>query len=362
MCRIVSALLVAFCLAGLAGNASALTLPMLQSNTGQCYDRAVQPQTSVVDSHVHFRPFGGPAIPFTEVVSYLERAGVLFANIYGIGQMLPVTSACTYYLDCPGTLVEPTLKNDFVNAASFIVEASEHVHLTLAMTFPDLSRPDSILQGIQLLDEEYPGLFTWMGEVNLVKQALFGNGRQAVSLAAIDGWSPFMQVLRERHIPLAIHSDLGNDDEPTKYLAWMQKVLDLHPDNAIIWMHLGLSRELVNMDAAQHIQIMQSLLDRHPNLMLDISWRVIDDRYFSDPEKRALYVAFLNAYSERVLPGTDFVASDNKDFAVYQEELQVTSRINRYLNDTAFRNIALGQNYFRLLNLDYTAPAVCGHE
>ena len=362
MCKIASALLVAFCIAGLAGSASSLTLPMLQSNTGQCYDRAVRPQTSVVDSHVHFRPFGGPAIPFPEVVSYLERAGVLFANIYGIGQMLPVTSACTYYLDCPGTLVEPSLKNDFVNAASFVAEASEHVHLTLAMTFPDLSRPDSILQGMQLLDEEYPGLFTWMGEVNLVKQALFGNGRQAVPLAAIDGWSPFMQVLRERNIPLAIHSDLGNDDEPTKYLAWMQKVLSLYPDNSIVWMHLGLSRELVNLDAARHIQIMKSLLDRHPKLMLDMSWRVIDDHYFSDLEKRALYVAFLNAYSERVLPGTDFVASGDKDFEVYQEELTVTSRINRSLNDVAFRNIALGQNYFRLLKLDYTAPPVCGHE
>ena len=362
MRKIASTLLIAFCIAGLAGRASSLTLSTLQGSTGQCYDRAVHPQTSIVDSHVHFRPFGGHAIPFSEVVSYLERTGVLFANIYGIGQMLPVTSSCTYYLDCPGTLVKPTLKNDFVNAASFIMEASEHVHLTLAMTFPDLSQPDSILQGMQLLDKEYPGLFTWMGEVNLVKQALFGNGHRAVPLAEIDGWSAFMQVLRERNIPLAIHSDLGNDNEPTKYLAWIQKVLDLYPDNVIVWMHLGLSRELVNMDATRHIHIMRSLLDRYPNLMLDISWRVIDDHYFSDPEKRALYATFLNEYSERVLPGTDFVASDNKDFEVYQEELHITSRINRYLNDTAFRNIALGQNYFRLLNLDYTAPPVCRRE
>ncbi len=362
MRKIASTLLVAFCIAGLAGRASPLTLSTLQDSTGQCYDRTVHPQTSIVDSHVHFRPFGGPAIPFSEVISYLERTGVLFANIYGIGQMLPVTSSCTYYLDCPGTLVKPTLKNDFVNAASLIVEAPKHVHLTLAMTFPDLSQPDSILQGIQLLETEYPGLFTWMGEVNLVKQALFGNGHRAVPLTAIDGWSAFMQVLRERHIPLAIHSDLGSDDEPTKYLAWMQKVLDLYPDNAIVWMHLGLSRELLKMDTAQHIQIMKSLLDRYPKLMLDISWRIIEDYYFSDPEKRVLYASFLNEYSERVLPGTDFVASGNKDFEVYQEELHVTSRINRYLNDTAFRNIALGQNYFRLLNLDYTAPPVCRRE
>ena len=78
-----------------------------------------------------------------------------------------------------------------------------------------------------------------------------------------------------------------------------------------------------------------------------------------DPDNRTLYASFLNEYSERILPGTDFLASSDKDIAVYRTELQITSRILRDLNDTAFRNIALGQNYFRLLDLDYTAPPVC---
>ena len=101
------------------------------------------------------------------------------------------------------------------------------------------------------------------------------------------------------------------------------------------------------------------MLDRHPNLMLDISWRVLDDTYFSDRGKRAVYVTFLNAYSERILSGTDFLASRDKDLNVYRTELEVTSRINRYLTDAAFRNIALGENYFRLLGLAYEAPPVC---
>ena len=37
------------------------------------------------------------------------------------------------------------------------------------------------------------------------------------------------------------------------------------------------------MDPARHLALMVSLLDRHPNLMLDIAWRVIDDAYFSTP-------------------------------------------------------------------------------
>jgi hypothetical protein len=313
----------------------------------------------VVDSHIHFRPFGGSAIPFEEVVSYLEETGVLFANIYGIGQMLPLTSPCEYYLDCPGTPVTPTLKNDFVNATNYMTKPSTNVHLTLSMTFPDLSRPESILPRMQILEQEFPGAFSWVGEVNLVKQALFPNRRTAVSMDTLGEWAPFMESLRERNIPLAVHADLGNDDDPVQYLSLISEMLRLYPDNAIVWMHMGLSRELVDMDAERHIEIMTSLLDLYPNLMLDISWRVIDDHYFSNPAKRALYVSFLNDYSERILPGTDFLASRNKNIHVYRKELQVTGRALRHLNDVASRNIALGRNYFRLLDLDYTAPEVC---
>ena len=324
-----------------------------------CHDRAAGPQTAIVDTHLHFRPFGGPALPFDEVVRYLEDTGVLFANVYGIGQMLPVDSPCVYYLDCLGTPVTPTLKNDFVNAMNVVARGPESVHLTLSMTFPNLAKPESVLAGIRLLDTEFPGLFKWMGEVNLVKQALFGNGHLAVPLETIAKWAPFMAVLRERGIPLAIHSDLGNDAEPTRYLPWIEEALRLYPDNKIVWMHLGLSRELAVIDPDAHIGALESLFGRYPNLMADISWRVIDDNLFADPALRARYAPFMNAWSDRILPGTDFVASAGKTFDIYREELEVTSRILAWLDDEAFRNIALGGNYFRLLGLDYSAPPIC---
>ena len=341
------------------GALPALTLDSFRTPDTPCYDRSVQPHTAVVDTHVHFRPFGGPAVPFEEILEYFEASGVLFANVYGIGQMLPASSSCTYYLDCPGTPVTPTLKNDFVNAANVVTKTPAGLHLTLAMTFPDLADPDSILAGMELFDAEYPGLFRWMGEVNLAKQALFDNGHEPVPPATIAEWGGFMQVLRERGIPLAIHADLGSDDDPTRYLPLMEEVLRRYPDNAIVWVHMGLSRELTAMAPSRHVALMTSLLDRHPNLMLDIAWRVIDDAYFSTPEGRAAYVPFLNAFSDRILPGTDFLASRDKDLDVYREELEVTGRIHRHLDDDAFRNIALGGSYFRLLGLDYRAPAIC---
>ncbi|MGD2131430.1 MAG: amidohydrolase family protein [Maricaulaceae bacterium] len=324
-----------------------------------CYDRASEPYTAVVDSHLHFRPFGGPPIPFDETVSFLERTGVLYANVYGIGQSLPVDSPCEYYLDCPGTPALPSMKNDFANAQDILELRPEGVHLTLSMTFPDLANPEEIPAQIALIDREYPGMFAWMGEVNLYKQALTDNGHEPAEVEDIAAWAPFMEILRDRDIPLAIHADLGSDDDQTAHLDLFTEVLNQHPDNKIVWMHLGLSRELANIDPTTHVEILSGLLDAHPNLYLDISWTVIDDLYFSDPARRPAYVAFLNAHSSRVIPGTDFVAAHTKSYETYVEELDVTSRILAHLDDDAFRDIALGQSYFDLLGLDDEAPEVC---
>ena len=154
--RISFVLFLLFSASGIVGCASKPTLETFRTDDASCYDRSEQPQTSVVDTHLHFRPFGGLAVPFSEIVSYLEETGVLFVNIYGIGQMLPVASSCTYYLDCPGTPVRSSLKNDFVNAANYVMKAPPGIHMTLSMTFPDLSGPEAILPGMQLLEEEYP--------------------------------------------------------------------------------------------------------------------------------------------------------------------------------------------------------------
>ena len=339
------------------------TLEMFSLEYEGCYDRKTEPYTFVVDSHVHFQPFGGPAIPFDEMLTYLQKSEVFFANVYGIGQKLPSKSPCTYYLDCPGTPVTPSLSNDFVNANLVSVrlpnKLPQNINLTLSMSFTDLQKPETIVPNIKLLDKEYPNMFTWMGEINVVKQALFHNHTRATPKENIAEWKGFMQILVDRNIPVSFHSDLGNDKNPTKYIHLMEEILQQYPDNIIVWHHMGLSKELSNMNPSQHIKIMKRFLDENPNLFLDISWRVLYDEYFSKKSTRALYVKFFNAYPTRILPGTDFVAADNKNYETYREEVEVNSRINQYMDDETFRNIALGQNYFNILGLPFKAPKIC---
>jgi hypothetical protein len=339
-----------------------LSLFKKENREKPCYDRRTQPQTAVTDLHLHAQPFGGQSIPYPQLMNYLDQTAVRFVLLYGIGQTLPYDGKCTYYLDCPGTPALPGLKNDFENAANYVEYPQKNIHVALSMTFPDLAHPETIVDGIKLLDAEYPGLFQWMGEVNLYKEALRKNGHEPANLEAIQRWGEFMEILRERGIPIAIHADLGNDADPTQHLDLMQEVLRLYPNNKIVWMHMGLSRELVTLDAKQHIQLMSQFLDDNPNLYLDISWTVLAEAYFNTAEKRALYAEFFNRYPNRILAGTDFVAAASKDFKVYEREAHLTGSILAEVNDQAFRAIALGQNYFNLapnLANQFEAPRVC---
>ncbi len=324
-----------------------------------CYDRQTRPFTSVVDSHLHLRPFGGPGIPLQEMATYWSKTGVRYVNLYGIGQVVPDDSPCTDILDCPGTPVLPNMKNDVANARDVSDNVINGVHLTLSMTFPDLANPAGVVDGMGALDAQYPGAFRWMGEVNVMKQALMVNDAEPASLDDVAAWQPFMDELRRREIPMTVHSDLGNDAEPLKYLSSMEAMLNRYPDNKVVWAHSGLSYELTHIEPALHVATLRRLMDQHPNLYLDLAWRVLEDKYFSKQPIRDQYVPFLNQYSSRILTGTDFVAARKYGFADYAKELDATSQINKYLDGNAFRDIALGQSYFDLLGLSDRAPPVC---
>jgi predicted TIM-barrel fold metal-dependent hydrolase len=321
-----------------------------------CYDRAKEPYTAVVDAHFHPRPFGGPAISLLDMVKTFDKLGVRFVVYMGIGQLLDLRSGCTYYLNCPGTPASPSIKNDFANGLDIADYAPKQVYIVPSMTFMDLAHPEGIVELIKLYDREFPGMFRWAGEVNVIKQALLGNLHQPATLANIDAWAPFMQVLRERNIPLTLHSDLGNDAQPTQYLYLMQHVLEKYPNNKIVWAHMGLSKELTTINAHEHVAIMKALLDKYPNLMLDISWDVLYNAYRPWGE---VFVKFFNQYPTRILPGSDFVAAATKDASQYENELEITSRVLRLLDDEAFRDIALGENFFKFTGIDFVAPQIC---
>jgi len=343
-----------------------LTLKYYKGKKNICFNRTKRnsKQNAVVDSHFHMRPFGGPPIEFKKMINILNKNGILFANVEGIGQRLPTNHPCIYYKDCPGVNVTPSITNDIVNA-QLVLDNNLHkadangVKIVLSMTFPDLSKPGEVVKGIYFLDKEYPGLFKWMGEVNVVKQALFKNGHIPITLRDIPKWRPFMKILKKRNIPLSIHLDLGNNTNYFKYLPILEYILKLYPKNKIVLSHLGLSRELNNINPVEHTKVLNDLMNTYKNIYFDISWHILYENQFKFLNKRALYVDLMNKHPTRFLTGTDFLSHVSKTENTYKKELKVTSSILKYLNNYAYQRIALGQNYLDLIRSNYKAPKLC---
>jgi hypothetical protein len=316
----------------------------------------------IVDTNVHFRPYGGEANNFSNTINFLRNSNILMCIITGIGQRLPFDSKCNYYLDCPGVPVKPSIINDVLNAIDYKKYRQlfeNEMIVILSMSFLDLHKPEKIPLYIELLDNEFPGLFKCVGEVNLCKEMLINNKLTCIQKETIPKWKSFMKILEIRKLPIIIHSDIGNNNNNLKYIDLFKTACDLYPNNKIIWAHMGLSKELTNIEPYKHLNILSTFLDNYPNLYIDITWRILYDNVFKYKNKRDIYVPFINKYYNRILPGTDFVNSINKNQEIYKQEHDLTSYILNFVDNNAYRHIALGQNFINIFELKgLTAPYV----
>ena len=304
-----------------------------------CYDRRINDNWAVVDAHLHPRPFGGSPVAFPDLIGRMRRAGILFTTLYGIGQRLPINSTCTYYLNCPGTPITPSLKNDFFNAQSVLDNAALLAddlgpQITLSMSFVDLHEPAANLEKMKVLQGEFPGMFKWVGEINLVKQALWPNSQGLpVNITSIKDWKPFMDEFLKQDIPLALHSDLGNEKKGLEFLPLMDEVLKTYPNNKIIWVHMaGLSKQLNPQLAAasllqipvtieHHVSMIEERLKKYPKLSIDLSWDILYDELYSTKDEERPYVKLINKYPTRFLSGSDHLASADKTEDKYSTAL-----------------------------------------
>jgi len=195
----------------------------------QCWERhGVDGFYSPVDAHNHFRPFGGPPVPWDEYIGWMKEHGILFSTMLGIGQQLIARNegdpACCYYLHCAtyDYPVVPHPKNDEDNAEDFNnlykgQELEKEMHLTLSFTSPNLQQPENNTRIMGHLQSKYPGDFKWAGEINVYKHALAANGffenGDRVTEAFLNSGkldSLFSQI-EDLGWPITLHCDLGCD-------------------------------------------------------------------------------------------------------------------------------------------------------
>ena len=201
-----------------------------------CWDReGVDGFISVIDAHQHPMPFGGPEVPFSTYTDWFIEHGVVFSVFMGIGQRIVKQNAslpdCCYYLHCPTYQypVIPMTESDELNAEArlehYYGKRDDRLHLTLSATFPNLQRSAGAKEMLLGLWDKYPKTFKWMGEINVFKHALAGNGFFSdftgprltvarVEAGELDALFSLVGPARPNgeHIPtVTIHSDMGCD-------------------------------------------------------------------------------------------------------------------------------------------------------
>lgn len=314
-----------------------------------CWDRnGVDGWFSPIDAHNHFRPFGGPTVPFKEYIGWMMDSGIVFSTVFGIGQLVvkknPSDPDCCYYLHCPTLdyVITPDPYNDRLNAEEYRdiymkdKEMQKKMHLTVSATSLNLQNPENNMKVLNNLTSSFPGVFKWAGEINVFKHALAANaffegGRVTVEQIRSGALDPFFKQMETNQWPVTLHCDLGceqyndvpvNVDErnelegcevPASEIALAKKsyswwktnlgpyyesffdakneprhnfkkvqhfqvwdtILSRFPDMRVVWAHMGLSKELRALHPVIHRYIIIKLIDKHPNLMIDISWDIL---------------------------------------------------------------------------------------
>lgn len=315
-------------------------------NNSNCWNRSFEADgfISPIDTHNHFRPFGGPPVPFPTYLQWMREHGILFSTMFGIGQLLknknPNAKDCCYYMHCPTAEYKavPDPTNDILNAEDYKKYKTNQtqmdmVHLTLSATYPNLQDPKGQSSNImKILDEQlvskYPDSFKWAGEINVFKHALSANGffskwrRVDVNTVKSGVYDEFMNRMKETGWPVTLHCDLGCDtnivrahtDWDTLDHAYRVINNDCEPpqtekdetklkENVMFWKSILTRGEASHYNAffnvdhspkptyrkIQHLQVWEAILNRYPDttivwahIGLSIELRTLHPQVHSD--------------------------------------------------------------------------------
>ncbi len=188
--------------------------------------------------------------------------------------------------------------------------------------------------GDQLLRKlaENPGVFTGVGEVTLAKELvdqLFAGASQANVKENINAFKHLAEVAGVIGMPIVMHCDVDSLQNQLEHRSQAHdhaapctpanldsvKSLLSDPrlkDTTMVWAHAGGLGRFV-AESENHTKELQGMLDKHKNLMVDISWSQVATQLTKNPAAMDRWEQFLNKNHDRILFGSDALAPTDAD-------------------------------------------------
>lgn len=315
--RVVTALAVALCLAGVAPAASVV--------------QAATPAGGYLfhDAHFHLTNYVQQGTDMGKYVDEIMGDKVGRSTVFGIplqqtwsygnsGDFAP-----TYYLQSDAPLYYYSFTDAWIASQYLKLRPEQRRRLDPMITGfnpADMYATDHIRRVLQT----FPGVFTGIGEFTIHKE--FVSAKVAGEIASLTdpALDRILDFAGEVGLVVILHSDVDmpfakQGAEPV-FLTQMKDLLRRHPRTTIIWAHIGLGRVVHPVQG----QATSGSTERNPtyagmveamasdpslsHVYFDISWDEVAKYAVSSPAAIANTAAMLNRFPDRFLFGTDNVA------------------------------------------------------
>jgi hypothetical protein len=161
----------------------------------------------------------------------------------------------------------------------------------------------------------YPGFWQGIGEVMARHDDLtaltYGDPARADGKAL----GRIFDFAADHDLPVFLHSNMGSvwKREPI-YAAEVEGAVKNHPRTKFVWCHSGISRRI---DIPTITDVIDSMLNKYPNLHVDISWVVYETYLTKGGQVNPDWVKLIEAHPDRFIIGTDKVGH----FKDYPQEI-----------------------------------------
>ena len=308
------------------------------------------------DSHFHLTNYIQEGITARD---YLKIMGskVGRSTLFGIpvqqtwSHRVSEDDAPTYYLDSDASLYYYSFTDAYI--------AMQYRSLTKA----EQARFDPMITGFNPTDMyaadhirrvllTFPGVFSGIGEFSIHKEFVSSKIDGDVASLSDPALDRLLDFAAEVGLVVILHNDIDRPyprkGEPPVFLRQLKETFRKHPDNLMIWAHVGLGR--VVQPVEDHVGMVTDLLEdpAMKNLHFDISWDEVAKYAVSSPETVQRTADLLNRYPDRFLFGTDTVAP--KDAKAYYSVYEMWEPVWKLLAPETKHKV-LKANYERIFDL-----------
>lgn len=269
---------------------------------------------SLVDAHLHYVNFMQETNGTRELLESMDEAGVEKAWIFGLPVIKKWDASAPkrprYYLGDESPLYYFSGTDDILarDLLSLPADQRERFAPFISGFNPtDMNAADQV----EMLIERYPGFWQGIGEILTRHDALTALTAGETPRADHPALMKVYKVAAKHKMPVLLHSNLSSlrEEEPI-FKPELENALKENPETRFVLAHAGTSEsiEALQKPIANLPEILENLLERYPNLSIDLSWSVRDHYLFKDKDEvNGEWVALIEKFPNRFLIGSDKV-------------------------------------------------------